>query len=134
MKKLYKKAIIQIEFGEIISPNSELYKIMDCEADCFARNLLCPVRILKQINYAFTPKELSNIFGITESAAKTRLDLYKNDLYYSADVNEKHLVERFYYFLSHIEYKLGCKMSNTYMHQKEINELFVTDISAWMRK
>lgn len=118
-KTAYEKSIIKITDGEITSPNTESYKIIDYEADCFARNLLCPVRILNQINYTFTPKELSNLFGITESAAKTRLAFYKNDLYYSNDVDEKHLIARFYHFLSDIEHKLKCKMSDTYIQYKE---------------
>ena len=127
IKPMYKDAIIRIKIGSIISPDSDLYKIMDNEADCFARNLLCPARLLTQAKYNFGPFDLHHLFGLSLSAASTRLDFLKSDLYYSKDVNQSDLVEKFYKFLSVLSAILECEMSDLYIQQKKCNYLFAVD-------
>lgn len=132
IKPMYRDSIIRIEHGEIISPNSKLYKLMDNEADCFARNLLCPARLLTQANYNFSPVDLHYLFGISMKAAATRMDFLKTDLDNSININQSQLVQKFYNFLSVLSVILECEMSDLYIRRQKYNNLFVVDTSNWL--
>ncbi|MGL5440777.1 MAG: ImmA/IrrE family metallo-endopeptidase, partial [Filifactoraceae bacterium] len=72
-----------IDFDETILARSKLkekdYKILEHEANCFARNVLCPAPLVKHLKLN-TPEKISSYFNITIPAAETRLGLLKCDL------------------------------------------------------
>lgn len=57
------------------------YKVLENEANCFARNVLVPVISISEFK-SKNPSYISTIFDITLPASKARLDFLKNDLYY----------------------------------------------------
>lgn len=63
----------------------EEYKILENEANCFARNLLSPVPLVKTLSLNEYYFKMSNFFGLSFQAVKSRISLYKNDLYYLDD-------------------------------------------------
>ncbi len=75
------------EITSILQNNSSEseYKILENEANCFARNLLAPAPLVKQMSLWDRLFSIGNDFAITASAAKTRLSFLKNDLYYLND-------------------------------------------------
>lgn len=74
-----------IDFEETILSRSNMsksqYKVLENEANCFARNVIAPAVIVKNLKLDTTYK-VANYFGITLKCAKTRLDLLKYDLKY----------------------------------------------------
>ena len=124
VKEQYRTALFRIEENYLLSPDSELYKEMDQEADCFARNLLCPIQLLRHMKRTYSAADLSQLFGITLSAAKSRINFAKNDLYYSNDIDSWELVARYFDFLKHIEDTYTCTASNLYIQQEFNNFLF----------
>lgn len=72
------------EVTEILQDNFtiEEYKILENEANCFARNLLSPAPLVNQMKLWNKIFSMSSDFGITAMAARTRLSFLKNDLYY----------------------------------------------------
>ena len=63
----------------------EEYKVLENEANCFARNILAPAPLVQCLNtYEFYFK-LSKIFNLSPNASNTRRTFYKNDLYYLND-------------------------------------------------
>ena len=60
----------------------EEYKILENEANCFARNILAPAPLMKKLSLLEVLGKTSDIFGISFSATTTRLKFLNNDLYY----------------------------------------------------
>lgn len=74
--------------------NEGLYKKLECEANCFARNALCPAILVREIKHkiysdehiiddkkdAYFHNYLIKLFSLSKRAAKTRLDFYDYDL------------------------------------------------------
>lgn len=87
-----------IEFDETILNRSNLsessYKVLENEANCFARNVIAPAVIVKHLNLDTTDK-IANYFGITNSAAKARLDLLDLDYKHINKNSEKILLSFF---------------------------------------
>lgn len=87
-----------IQFKETQINRSNLsdanYKILENEANCFARNVIAPAIIVKHLKLD-TPTKISNYFGITYTAAKTRLDLLDSDLKYIDEISKKMLLSFF---------------------------------------
>lgn len=96
-----------IDFDETVIKRNSMtdkeYKVLENEANCFARNVIAPAIIVSELNLN-TPKKISNYFGITESAAKTRLDLLKMDYKYIDNKTEIKLLE----FWRNSIYKKRC--------------------------
>lgn len=69
---------------EVLKDNftQEEYKILENEANCFARNILAPAPLSKNIPFLFKQFKLSDIFDISFSAVNTRLSFLKSDLNY----------------------------------------------------
>jgi Zn-dependent peptidase ImmA (M78 family) len=62
--------------------SNQRYKRYENEANCFARNLLCPVPLVNRITYVSYPNSVNDImeaFNISYSAAFTRRSFYKID-------------------------------------------------------
>ncbi|MDU7365380.1 ImmA/IrrE family metallo-endopeptidase [Clostridium sp.] len=87
-----------IDFDETIITRSNLsennYKVLENEANCFARNVIAPAVVVKHLNLD-TPTKISTYFGITNSAAKTRLDLLNLDYKYISKYDENNLLSLF---------------------------------------
>ena len=60
----------------------EEYKILENEANCFARNILAPAPLVNNLNFWNMFFDMPNYFDITFKAATTRLTFLNNDLYY----------------------------------------------------
>lgn len=61
------------------------YKILENEANCFARNILAPAPLVMQLNFFGAIFKMVDYFDITFKAATTRLSFLKNDLYYLSE-------------------------------------------------
>ena len=87
-----------LEFNETIIKRSSMtdaeYKVLENEANCFARNVIAPAVIVKQLKLD-TPEKISDYFEITHRAAKTRLDLLEYDLRYIDKKDEDNLLNLF---------------------------------------
>lgn len=96
-----------LDFKETIINRSNMsgkqYKVLENEANCFARNVIAPAIIVKHLNLD-TPQKISSYFAITETAAKTRLDLLDLDYKYINSNNENKLL----YFWNDSIYKNCC--------------------------
>ena len=56
------------------------YRVLENEANAFARNVLIPTVILRETLKAEpTVEQLAELFGVTESAVNARLDFYQTD-------------------------------------------------------
>lgn len=60
----------------------EEYRILENEANCFARNILAPAPLVRTLNIREYYFKLSNFFNLSFKASNTRRNFYKNDLYY----------------------------------------------------
>lgn len=83
------------------------YKVLENEANCFARNVIAPAVIVNKLDLN-TPEKISKYFGITESAAKTRLDLLKLDCKHISNAYENMLSN----FWGNNIYKKHCLICN----------------------
>lgn len=63
----------------------EEYKILENEANCFARNILAPAPLLQCLSVSEYYFKLSKFFNLSLKASNTRRSFYKNDLYYLDD-------------------------------------------------
>lgn len=74
--------------------NEGLYKKMECEANCFARNVLCPAIVAREIRHkicfdqyicdeqkdSYFNDYIIKQFSLSKPAAKSRIDFYDDDL------------------------------------------------------
>ena len=51
------------------------------EANCFARNLLCPVPVITALNLLFT-KDYVSVFNVSADMARVAIEHHKSDAYY----------------------------------------------------
>lgn len=100
-----------IDFNETIinrnSMSNNKYKVLENEANCFARNVIAPAIIVQSLGLD-TPEKISQYFGITEGAARTRNDLLNLDLKYITSVHKNKLLE----FWGEGIYKKKCSSCN----------------------
>lgn len=89
------------DFEATILKRSDLtnpeYKVLENEANCFARNVLSPIALVNCLNY--NKSDVINAFNITESAANTRLMLKHSDMYWIS--NEDYILQ-FNHFKNYI--------------------------------
>jgi len=69
------------ELGHVILDHNDENDISNKEADCFARNLLCPVPIAQEMSLSLK-EEYADVFQVTEIMADIAVAFAKNDLYY----------------------------------------------------
>ncbi len=71
------------EVTEILQDNftKEEYKILENEANCFARNILAPAPLVKQMKLWNMLFDMPNYFGMSFKASTTRIAFFNNDLY-----------------------------------------------------
>lgn len=85
------------------------YKVLENEADCFARNVLSPAPIVNNLGFKH-PGIISNIFNISFQAAKARLGYLENDIYYSKrSLSYGKIEEMFYKFIYKMTHTYHCK-------------------------
>lgn len=104
-----------IYFEETILNRSNMtkskYKVLENEANCFARNVIAPAVIVKHLKLD-TPIKISKYFGITKQCAETRLDLLQYDLkHISKEIESQQLA----FFKKYLYKKqcLNCKNGTT---------------------
>jgi Zn-dependent peptidase ImmA (M78 family) len=89
-------------FEETILQRSTLsaadYKVLENEANCFARNVLAPAVIVKVLNIS-DPNTLRSLFGISLDAAKVRLTFLESDLYRLSKEQKRMQLSAFHKFL-----------------------------------
>lgn len=75
------------EVTEIIKDNfsKEEYKILENEANCFARNILAPSPLVQTLGITEYYLKLKDFFNLSFMASNTRRNFFKNDLYYLTD-------------------------------------------------
>lgn len=61
------------------------YKILENEANCFARNILAPAPLVSELSSFNMLFELPSYFNITLTASTARFSFLRNDLYYLTD-------------------------------------------------
>lgn len=87
------------ELGHIILGHTQDDDIARCEADCFARNFLCPVPLRNGFNLA-TVEDYCDCFNVSEPMAQVTLNLNKSDNYYITKSNYDNVDNNAYCYLS----------------------------------
>ena len=62
--------------------SKEEYKILENEANCFARNVLAPAPLIRDLSFWDKTLKICDFFNITYTANTNRMRFLKNDLYY----------------------------------------------------
>ncbi|MCM1335737.1 MAG: ImmA/IrrE family metallo-endopeptidase [Bacteroides sp.] len=89
------------ELGHVVLKHEEDNEIARCEADCFARNLLCPVPLREGLGIK-TVSDYCNCFGISEHMASITKEYESNDSYYITKENYNMVNQNIYgYFLGY---------------------------------
>lgn len=93
------------------------YKVLENEANCFARNVLAPAFLVKSLNLN-TISKIADYFKITLSAAKARLDLLEYDYKYIVNSNDKILFN----LCKKFNLKISCSNCNhNFLYNNSIN-------------
>lgn len=87
------------ELGHIILEHSNDDDVDRKEADCFARNLLCPVPLRDAFNVS-TIKDYSQCFNISEIMAEITKSWNSSDEYYISQDNYNSVNERIFCYFS----------------------------------
>lgn len=95
------------ELGHIRLGHTEDNSKSDKEANCFARNLLCPIPLVKGYKLA-SAKDYEECFGISEPFAKAAFAHSSEDLHYISEGNYQAVDDKIYCYLN------GCTMSELY--------------------
>lgn len=89
------------ELGHIILRHTEDNSTTDKEANCFARNLLCPVPLRNELRLK-SIEDYCSTFCISEVMAAVVIDKNSIDLYYISDNNYGNVNDKAYcYFAGH---------------------------------
>lgn len=73
--------------------------ISDREANCFARNILCPVQIIEEFKLS-TPKDYVECFNISEPMAKAAIGNFKSDSYYISNDLYNNVNDKIYRYMT----------------------------------
>lgn len=95
------------ELGHIILGHIQDDSVARCEADCFARNCLCPVPLRDGFGLS-TIEDYCECFNISESMAQVTLDLNKNDNYYITKDHYSKIDNKAYCYFT------GCSLAEQY--------------------
>ena len=79
--------------------SKEEYKILENEANCFARNVLAPAPLVLKISPILGYRYLTNAFGISFVANNTRISLLSNDLKYLTDIQIRNMQTQYNHYL-----------------------------------
>lgn len=95
------------ELGHIVLEHKEDDYIAKREADCFARNVLCPVPL--RVGYGLiTVDDYCECFNISEPMAAATIHLNSSDNYYITERNFSNIDNNAYCYLS------GCTLAELY--------------------
>ena len=83
------------ELGHIILDHNGVNPYNEKEADCFARNILCPIPIIRSYGIS-TPADYVNCFGISKPMAEIAFRYAKSDMYYITKNNYQLLNKKIY--------------------------------------
>lgn len=83
------------ETGHIVLDHEKDGEVQDKEANCFARNILCPVPLIKGFEVK-TVSEYMKCFDISEPFAKAALQNFPSDEYYITRDNYQRIDEKAY--------------------------------------
>lgn len=87
------------EIGHIILGHTEDNSVANREADCFARNILCPIQVADGFNVT-TPKEYIDCFHISEPMAAVTVCWRNSDRYYITNENYNRFNDVVYCYFS----------------------------------
>lgn len=87
------------EIGHIVLGHREDNSITDKEANCFARNVLCPIQIADGFGVE-TEQDYVNCFNISEPMAVATIANRKSDKYYITDDNYSRFNDKVYCYFS----------------------------------
>lgn len=109
-----------IDFDETILLRSTLteakYKVLENEANAFARNVMSPVMVVQGLNIKYI-REVMKYFEISKSAAKVRLEALKQDYLRLTGKFIRFQQEHFHIFIHstlHSKTCLECRVSFAY--------------------
>lgn len=95
------------ELGHIVLGHTEDNEITNKEANCFARNLLCPIQIIDGFQLE-TVSDYIECFHISEPMAKASIGNKKSDEYYITAHNYDLIDEKIYCYM------VGCTPEELY--------------------
>lgn len=84
-------------------------EISEKEANCFARNLLCPAPIARHFPLT-SPKEYRDIFHVSLEMASISIRYKELDLHHISDTNNRNILDLFY------AYNMGFNNLNEFMY------------------
>ena len=87
------------EIGHIVLKHTEDNPVTDKEANCFARNLLCPIQIADGFHVE-TAKEYVDCFDVSEPMALATLANRKSDQHYITEENYQSFNDKVYCYFS----------------------------------
>ena len=104
-----------VDFNKTILINNPLtkgkYKILENEANCFARNVLSPIVLVNYLN--LSKSNIIDTFGITGRAADIRLILKPKDLYWITNNDYNLVLEHFKPFIYKATHTYHCSNCQT---------------------
>ncbi len=95
------------ELGHIVLEHPKDDDVARREADCFARNVLCPVPLRDGFNL-LSAEDYCECFNISEPMAEITLELNTNDNYYISKKNYNNINDNIYCYFS------GCTLAELY--------------------
>lgn len=87
------------ELGHIALQHVEDTDVEQREADCFARNLLCPLPLIDGFHLS-TINDYVECFGISDSMAKVAIEMYRSDVYYLSNTNYNLFNDKVYCYMT----------------------------------
>ena len=87
------------ELGHCVLNHNSANDIEDKEANCFARNILCPIPVVKELKI-LSAEDYSNIFGVSVPMGKVAMLFRDHDQYYITKQNYSNILERTTYFFT----------------------------------
>lgn len=100
---------VKPDMDEISKNEIDVYEQIENEANCFARNILCPVSVVEEISdYELSGPILSDLyikFGITQKAYETRMSeyIYSEDIKNIPHNTHNNIVKKFYRFIMRMQ-------------------------------
>ena len=87
------------ELGHIRLGHTEDNETADREANCFARNLLCPVQLVRGYSLS-TAEDYVECFGISLPMAEAALAHFKSDFFYITNNNYQIVYDKIYSYMT----------------------------------
>lgn len=130
-------ATIYIKGNHIHDTNRDLYKKIENEANCFARNILCPVSIIEDmLTYELMCPFISDLyteFGITQKAYETRMSeyIYSEDIKNITDDTHNYIIKKFYGFIRRMQNMADSEYEEYITKQIESGEFYATSSTIY---